>query len=92
MSENKPEFMELKFCGLSGLLESDELVDGVAVIDDGNIAHAIPFGEDVPKSGDEKRRYGIWNWNGNKTEPTLSPSIAIGDMHVHLEDGEAIDV
>lgn len=78
----------LQFEELPGPLGGDPDVDGVAWISDGTVKHPIPFGGSVPSGGASEKPYAVWWWDGDREEPTLKPSVDVGDMHIHLRDGE----
>lgn len=32
----------------------------------------------------------IWEWDGDREEPTLEPSLRIWGVHFHIKDGEVV--
>lgn len=85
-----PTIDGLQFDDLPGPLGSDSDVDGVLWLDDGKVRHPIPFGRTVPADGATGKEYGVWSWNGDREEPTLTPSVNLADFHVSIRGGEVI--
>jgi len=81
------EITEVRFDDLPGPLSGDDDVDGMVVIDG---HHFIPFGEGVDDDGRTSDSFAVWSWNGNRDEPTLSPSVDLSDFHGHVVDGEFV--
>lgn len=56
---------------------------------------AIPFrtaddGGQRPKAEVEEGAMPIWQWDGDREEPTLSPSVRMLGAHFHVKNGEVV--
>jgi hypothetical protein len=43
-----------------------------------------------PKEAVQDGAFPIWQWDGDRDEPTLSPSLQIWDAHFHIQGGEVV--
>jgi len=44
------------------------------------------------KKAVEDGEFPIWEWDGDRDAPTLSPSIDIWGAHFHIKDGDVVPV
>lgn len=68
---------------------------GVVHLDVGDRRATIAFrtaaeGGQRAESAVEAGQVPIWAWDGDRDEPTLSPSIRLSDAHFHIRDGEIV--
>lgn len=47
-------------------------------------------GGQQPQSAVDDGAMPIWLWDGDRDEPTLSPSIRMFGAHFHIRDGEVV--